>query len=65
MASDKLNKIAGMYNAASALSDSPKGRGSPKEMTDAVDESIETERKAKKRSKKLEFSDEEGMTTEK
>ena len=63
--SSKLNKIAGMYNATRALSDKGKGSGSPEEMIKAVDESIETERKAKKRSKKLEFSDEEGMTTDK
>ncbi len=63
--STKLNKIAKMYSAASAMSNTPQGKGSAEEMEKAVEEGTERTLKNKKRSKKLEFDDEEGMKVDK
>jgi hypothetical protein len=64
MSSDKLNKIAGMYNSARAISDNAKIKGSAEEMEEAVEKGTEDTLQKKRRSKKLSFSEEEGAKTE-
>lgn len=58
--SDKLNKIAGVYHAARAISDNAKPKGSAEEMEEAVDSAAEEAKEKDKRSKKLNFTEGRG-----
>jgi hypothetical protein len=68
MAMNKLNKIAKMYTAASAISDNAKPKGSAEEMEEAAqkgaEKNAEEHSEKTKRRKKLKFSDDEGATVD-